>query len=66
MPGYKKKLYYTNLNKFIRDCVNIPYSASVKVVDGYEDPHIIQTSGVKYKGVKEVRVGKLFLLGKIY
>jgi hypothetical protein len=66
MPAYKKKLYYTNLNKFIRDCVNVRRSAPVKFVDGYLDPHIIPTSGFKYKGVKEIRVGRLFLLGKVY
>lgn len=53
-------------NKYIREYVCVRRSAPVKFVDGYIDPFIISTSGFKYKGVKEIIVGKLFFLGKIY
>lgn len=66
MPGYKKKLYYTNLNKFIRECVDVKFAAPVKFVEGYLDPYPVKTFGLKHPGPKEIIVGKLFLLGKIY
>lgn len=67
MPGkYKARLYLFSKNKFIKDFTYTYNRTTVRFVSGYVDPQVIPTSGIRYKGVKEIVVGELFLLGKIY
>lgn len=67
MPGKKKSLLYLHSkNKYIKDFTYTGKNTSVKFISGYSDPKIIPTSGVRYKGIKEIIVGELFLLGKVY
>jgi hypothetical protein len=63
---HKPLIYLRSKNKFIKDFTFTYRSTTVKFVGGYVDPRVIPTSGVRYKGVKEVVVGELFLLGKIF
>jgi hypothetical protein len=63
---HKSLIYLRSKNKFIKDFTYTHKTTTVQFISGYSDPSIITTSGIKYKGIKEVVVGELFLLGKIY
>lgn len=63
---HKPLIYLRSKNKFVKDFTYTHIGTTIKFVSGYVDPQVIPTSGVKYKGIKEVVVGELFLLGKIF
>lgn len=66
MPGIYKKLDRWRKNKYIRAYTYTFNRTTIEFVDGYYDPSVVHTGGIKYKGIKKVIVGNLFLLGKIF
>ena len=52
---------------FIRKYILEHKTVQVEFVDGYLDPIFINRKvGCGYRGSSKIRVGKLFLLGKVY
>ena len=67
MPGkHKQKRFLASRNNFIRNYMSAYKYSTIKIVEGYIDPQVMPTSGLHYKGIKEIVVGELFLLGKIF